>query len=100
SRLRHAQPHRRGQEPRHGRGRDVLRPARRGAEARAGVEAAVVIPAKVILSARPREGHPATLASRGPRKRGPRATGCSPWLPAISAFTRVFDALCAGTTPT
>src|SRR5215471_12974136 len=27
-----------------------------------------------------------------PRKRGPRAV----WIPAISAFTRVFDALCAG----
>src|SRR5262249_54235957 len=27
----------------------------------------------------------------------PGAAVCSPWVPAISAFTRVFDALCAGT---
>src|SRR5215475_5676099 len=31
-----------------------------------------------------------------PRKRGPRATDRGPWMPSISAFTRVFDALCAG----
>src|SRR5215472_629424 len=31
-----------------------------------------------------------------PRKRGPRAADRGPWIPAISAFTRVFDALCAG----
>jgi ABC transporter substrate binding protein len=31
-----------------------------------------------------------------PRKRGPRATECGPWIPSISASTRVFDALCAG----
>src|SRR5262249_21548396 len=103
-----AQPHRRGQEPRHGRGRDVVRAARRGAKARARVEAAIawlfpVVPAKAgthipeavvmgsrlrgndtgmtvglehprasgeerrSLSGRPREGHPATQASRGPR---------------------------------
>src|SRR6516162_4466365 len=42
SRQRHAQPHRRGQEPRHSGERDVVRTARRGAEARARVDAAVV----------------------------------------------------------
>src|SRR5262245_44825750 len=31
-----------------------------------------------------------------PRKRGSSVTDCGPWIPAISAFTRVFDALCAG----
>src|SRR5262249_61657854 len=30
------------------------------------------------------------------RKRGPRAADCGLWAPSISAFTRVFDALCAG----
>src|SRR5262245_39219896 len=33
------------------------------------------------------------LFRSSPRKRGPSAR---PWIPAISAFTRVFDALCAG----
>src|SRR5215510_10351958 len=40
-------------------------------------------------------GHPA-LRRSSPRKRGPRLMDCGPWIPAISAFTRVFDALCAG----
>jgi ABC transporter substrate binding protein len=31
-----------------------------------------------------------------PRKREPRATERGPWIPSISAFTRVFDAPCAG----
>jgi putative tryptophan/tyrosine transport system substrate-binding protein len=31
-----------------------------------------------------------------PRKRGPRARERGPWIPGISASTRVFDALCAG----
>jgi hypothetical protein len=31
-----------------------------------------------------------------PRKRGPRAADRGPWIPSISASTRVFDALCAG----
>src|SRR6516165_3471678 len=34
-----------------------------------------------------------TPCRSSPRKRGPRSR---PWIPAISAFTRVFNALCAG----
>src|SRR5262249_62419549 len=33
-----------------------------------------------------------------PRRRGPIPTASGIWVPSISAFTRVFDALCAGTT--
>src|SRR4029450_264993 len=34
------------------------------------------------------------------RKRGPITTASGIWVPGMSAFTRVFDALCAGTTAT
>jgi putative tryptophan/tyrosine transport system substrate-binding protein len=42
-----------------------------------------------------RRGAPQPRSS--PRRRGPRATERGPWIPSRSAFTRVFDALCAAT---
>jgi hypothetical protein len=38
------------------------------------------------------------LIKSSPRKRGPIFQRRWSWVPSISAFTRVFDALCAGTT--
>src|SRR5262249_44430159 len=80
-------PHRRGQEPRHGRGRDVLRPARRGAEARARVEAAVVVSAPPWVT---RGLDPQVHRKNASLKR----MDCR----GLSAFTRVFDALCPAMT--
>jgi hypothetical protein len=39
---------------------------------------------------------PAPAFAGGELQRGPRVTDCGPWIPSTSAFTRVFDALCAG----
>src|SRR5262249_9458289 len=44
-----------------------------------------------FLPARPREGHPATLASRGPRCGDPELGG----FPALARLRASFDALCA-----
>src|SRR6266536_1122831 len=41
-------------------------------------------------------GAPRDARVAGTPLRGPRAAECGPWIPSISAFTRVFDALCAG----
>jgi ABC-type uncharacterized transport system substrate-binding protein len=41
-------------------------------------------------------GAPRDARVAGTPLRGPRAAECGPWIHSISAFTRVFDALCAG----
>src|SRR5437899_9581197 len=41
-------------------------------------------------------GAPRDACVAGTPLRGPRAAECGPWIPSISALTRVFDALCAG----
>jgi hypothetical protein len=46
-----------------------------------------------MASARPREGHPRDARVAGTPLQGPSA---GRWIPSTSAFTRVFDALCAG----
>src|SRR4029453_4620378 len=43
-------------------------------------------------------GEEAVSVVSSPRKRGPIITVSGIWVPRISAFTRVFAALCAGTT--